>query len=148
MHGERPFLDTNIVVYAFAQNEPRSVLAEQLLLNGGLIAVQTLNEFVFVAQRKLFMSWQDLTLALEALRILFPEPIPLTMEVHEKALRIAERYDFRIHDALLLAAAIGAGCRTFLSEDMRDGQVIEGMRIRNPFRQEPGHAKISRTTRP
>jgi predicted nucleic acid-binding protein len=44
-----------------------------------------------------------------------------------------ERYGYYIYDALVIAAALEASCRTLYSEDMRDGQVIEGLTIRNPF---------------
>ena len=59
----------------------------------------------------------------------------MTIETHETALRIIDRYGFRIYDALIIAAALAAGCTTLLSEDMQDGQVIEGkLTVRNPFR--------------
>jgi len=36
---------------------------------------------------------------------------------------------------VLLATAIEAGCSVFYSEDLHDGQVLEGdLRIENPFR--------------
>jgi predicted nucleic acid-binding protein len=37
-------------------------------------------------------------------------------------------------DALILRAAAQAGCETLLSEDLKHGQVAEGVRIENPFR--------------
>jgi predicted nucleic acid-binding protein len=57
----------------------------------------------------------------------YPSPAPLTVETHDMALRIARRYGYPIHDALQ------SSCTTLYSEDMRDGQVIEGLTIRNPF---------------
>ena len=40
-------------------------------------------------------------------------------------------------DALILASALDAGCNIVCSEDLRDGQVIDGrVTIRNPF--QPG----------
>jgi predicted nucleic acid-binding protein len=36
-------------------------------------------------------------------------------------------------DALLVASALMAGCKLFISEDMQNGRVISGMRIANPF---------------
>jgi len=50
-------------------------------------------------------------------------------------LRIVRRFGFNIFDALLIAAAHEADCTTFYSEDMHDGQVIDGLTIRNPFRE-------------
>ena len=58
----------------------------------------------------------------------------MTIETHEKALRIAERYGVSIYDALIVSAALLANCKTLHSEDMQDGQVIERqLTIRNPF---------------
>jgi predicted nucleic acid-binding protein len=47
---------------------------------------------------------------------------------------IARRYGYQICDSVMIAAALEAGCTTFYSEDMRDGQRIAGLTIRNPFR--------------
>ena len=40
-------------------------------------------------------------------------------------------------DCLLLASALELGCTHFLSEDLQDGQVIEGLTIVNPFAHTP-----------
>ena len=46
---------------------------------------------------------------------------------------IRTRYGFSFYDSLIVAAALEAGCTTLYSEDMQDGQRIEGLTIRNPF---------------
>ncbi len=46
--------------------------------------------------------------------------------MHEVALRIAEKHGYNIYDALVVAAALEAGCSTLYSEDLHDGQTIEG----------------------
>lgn len=53
---------------------------------------------------------------------------------HEMALRNSGRYGYHIYDALVIAAALETRCATLYSAGMRDGQVIEGLRLRNPFR--------------
>jgi predicted nucleic acid-binding protein len=71
---------------------------------------------------------------LAALRILFPQPRPIGTAEHETALAIAHRYSFAFHDSLIIASALEAGCATLWSEDMQDGQMIDGrLTIRNPF---------------
>jgi predicted nucleic acid-binding protein len=55
MKGERTFFDTNVLIYAFAKGDSRTAIAESLLVGGGVFSVQTLNEFVAVAVRKLVM---------------------------------------------------------------------------------------------
>lgn len=128
------FFDTNVLIYALAQNDPRTTQAEQLLLAGGLLSVQVLNEFVSVARRKMSMPWHEVTEALSAIRILCPSPLPLTIETHESALQIAQKYGYGIYDALVIGSALEAGCVTLYSEDLHDCQTINGqMMIRNPF---------------
>jgi predicted nucleic acid-binding protein len=130
----KAFLDTNILIYAVAKDDPRSARAEELLASGGTISVQILNEFVSVARRKLLMPWNEVREALDAFRVLCAPPLPITIETHEAAMDIAEQNGYNIYDSLVIAAALEADCTTLYSEDLRDGQVISGqLTIRNPF---------------
>ena len=130
-----PFLDTNVLVYAALQPDPRSDAARALLRGGGVVSVQVLNEFANVARRELHRTWPEIHRALAAVRALCPVPRPITPATHEAALTLAERTGYAVHDALILASALEAGCDTVCSEGMQDGQVIEGrLTIRNPFR--------------
>ena len=130
----KAFLDTNVLIYAISQNDPRAAKAETLLLAGGIVSVQVLNEFVAVARRKMEMPWHEVREALEAIRVLCPAPVAVSISVHEHALALAEKHGFSIYDALIAAAALEAGCQTLYSEDFQDGQVIEQkLTIRNPF---------------
>lgn len=80
------------------------------------------------------MSWPEISDALAAIRALCPAPVALTLETHEHALRLTSEHGFHIYDALIVAAALDADCRELYSEDMQDGQVIEGrLTVRNPF---------------
>ena len=128
-----PFIDTNVIVYAFGQGDRRKDVARGLLANGGATGVQNLNEFVGVARRKLQMTWEEISDALQAVKTLFPAPVPLTLAVHEAGVRIAAQHGYGIFDALVIAAALENGSRVLYSEDMQDRQVIEGLEIRNPF---------------
>ena len=132
-----PFFDTNVLVYAALQPDPRSDAARALLRGGGVVSVQVLNEFANVARRKLRRTWPEVHQALAAVRALCPAPWPISAATHEAALALAERTGYAVYDALILASALEAGCGTVCSEDMQDGQVIEGrLTIRNPFREE------------
>ncbi|HVT46298.1 MAG TPA: PIN domain-containing protein [Vicinamibacterales bacterium] len=130
----RPCLDTNVLIYSVGKDDPRSEIAEGLLAAGGVISVQALNEFVATARRKLDMSWEEITEALDAIRILCPSPRAVTIETHDAALSIARTYGFHVYDALVVASALAADCETLYTEDLQDGQVIEErLTIRNPF---------------
>ncbi len=133
MSGGEDFFDTNVVLYLLSADIAKADRAEELLALGGTISVQVLNEFVAVASRKLRMPWAEIREVLAQVRAVCAVA-PVTIETHERALRIAERYGFSIYDALIISAALLADCKTLHSEDMKDGQVIERqLTIRNPF---------------
>lgn len=130
----RPFLDTNIVIYAFQQGaDPRTEIARDLLRDGGVISVHVLNEFASVARRKLRMTWQEVSESLSAVRLLCADPRPLTVAPHEAALNLSVRYGYDIYDSLVIASALEAGCEILYSEDMQNDQQIRDLTIRNPF---------------
>ena len=132
---DKVFFDTNVLIYAMAEDDPRTQEAEELFAGGGVVSVQVLNEFVRVALAKMKMPWRDVRDALEVIQIFCPAPLPITLTTHQDALAIAEKCRFGIFDALLVASALAANCTILYTEDMHDGQVIDGrMRIRNPFR--------------
>ena len=132
MNG-KPFLDTNIVVYAFSANDPRSEKAEALVAAGGVISVQVLNEFVNVSRRKFRRDWEEIQKALYALKTLLDPPLPLTIEIHDTAIEIARDYRYRFYDSLIIAAALRAECPFLYSEDLQHGQKIGALMISNPF---------------
>jgi predicted nucleic acid-binding protein len=133
--SDRAFFDSNVLIYAMVSGDSRRERAQQLVAQGGEISVQVLNEFVAVSRRKMRMTWKDVIEALDAVRILFPSPVAITVDTHETALKIAQQYGFGIYDALIAAAALEADCSTLYSEDLQDGQVINGnLTIRSPFR--------------
>lgn len=133
--SDRAFFDTNVLVYVVGQEDRRTKAAEALLAAGGVISVQVLNELANVARKKLGMSWEDIDEALGAIRALCPSPLPITSDLHDAARQIAAKYGFSMYDALIAAAALEGECDTLYSEDMQNGQVLEGrVAIRNPFR--------------
>jgi predicted nucleic acid-binding protein len=129
----RPFLDTNVVVYAFSSNDPRKERAAALLEGGGVISVQVLNEFVNVSRRKQGRGWDEVHDALGVLKVLLDPPQPLTVELHEAAVEIARDCGFSIYDSLIVAAALRAGCPILYSEDLHHGQTIGQLTVQNPF---------------
>ena len=68
------FLDTNVLVYANSHEDYRTARARQLLLDGGMVSVQVLNEFASVARAKLAMTWTEVQEAIEKILILCPKP--------------------------------------------------------------------------
>ena len=130
------FFDTNILVYA-QQNGAKAERARALLAGGGKLSVQVLNEFTAVSRRKLGKDWREIADAIDDVLVLVGPPLALTLELHVAARALAETYRLSFHDALIIAAAIEAGCDTLYSEDMQHGQVIGALRIQSPFVEGP-----------
>ena len=63
-----------------------------------------------------------------------PRVIPVTLEVHQRAIQIARSTGYHFYDSLMLAAAVEGGCTVFYSDDLHHGQAIGSLRIHNPFR--------------
>lgn len=132
MNGGDDFFDTHVVLHLLSAHTAKADRAEQLLARGGTISVQVLNEFVAVASRKLRMPLIEVRDVLAQVRAVCAVE-PMTIETHERALHIAERYGLAFYDALVVSAALLAGCKTLHSEDMQDVQVIERqLTIRDP----------------
>jgi len=131
MSVARPFFDTNVLLYLLSK-DAKADKAEALLAAGGVVSVQVLNEFASVAFRKLKMTWPEIRDILATIRAIC-EVVPVTLEIHETGLVLAERYGLSFYDSLILAAAKHAECRVVYSEDMQDGQSVQTVIIRNPF---------------
>lgn len=131
------FIDTNVLLYIASGDPMKADRAEQVVRDGGTITVQVLNEFANVARRKMRLSWAETRAFLAMIRGLLTVH-PVTIEIHEMGLALAERYLLSIYDAMIAASALHADCTTLWSEDMQDGAVIDGrLSIANPFRR-PG----------
>ena len=109
--------------------------AEAILEAGGVISVQVLNEVVSVCQRKLKMHWDEIDAVLQAVKASM-QVVPLTQATHELAVQLCKRYQLSFYDAHICAAAIIAGSKMVLSEDMQDGMVVDNLVVKNPFNKE------------
>src|SRR5258708_4733700 len=118
MSAGKPFFDTNVLLYLITV-DGKAEKAETLLKTGGVISVQVLNEFASVSSRKYKLAWREVREALAIIRA-GCEVVPLTVQIHEGALAVIEKYGFSFYDSLILAAAAEAKCRTVYSEDMQD----------------------------
>ena len=127
------FADTNIVVYAYGVDPAKIAAAEAIVKASPVISTQVINEFHNVARRKLGLDMAtrhrvaaDL---LQSCRV-----VAIDQAIVTAAMQVEARYQVSYWDALILAAALAAGCDTLYSEDMQDGQVFEGrLTVRNPF---------------
>ena len=134
------FLDTNILVYTFDDSSPekrdraREIVRDALGGGRGVISSQVVQEFINVATRKFVVPMTTPEASLYLDRVLFPLcQVWADERGYADALRIMGDTGYSWYDSLILGAAIRVGAAELLSEDLRDGQVVEGVRIRNPF---------------
>lgn len=129
----RAFFDSNVLVYAFSDDD-RALPARAVLKLGGNVSVQVLNELANVTRRKMRFTWPEVHSALQVIRSRCGPPLPVTDELHRAGLSLSERYMLSIYDGLIVAAALKLDCDLLWSEDMQHGMVIDGkLRIINPF---------------
>ena len=129
----RQFLDSNVVLYLLSDNQTKANCCEEIVEQGGVISVQVLNECVNVMLKKLTMARPEIDEFLAVIKSIC-DIVPLSVEVHEGALELLDRYQLSWYDALIVSAAIESDCETLWSEDMHNGLVVnKTMTIRNPF---------------
>lgn len=127
------FADTNILVYLTSADRRKSDTAERLLDDGLMLSVQVLNELALVLRRKVKLDWEQVHHLLRNVAAV-STVVPITLDIHRRGLMLSEEHNFHIYDAMIVAAALEAGCTTLYSEDMQHGQLIAGrLRILNPF---------------
>jgi predicted nucleic acid-binding protein len=122
-----PFFDTNVVIYALIDDSERTAIAKRAIQAGGIISVQVINELTNTLRRKFRLSWSEIDAHVFHVVSMMDDVRPITAVTSVRAQDIAERHN-------LLASALEAGCRRFISEDMQDGFVVDGLKVENPFR--------------
>jgi predicted nucleic acid-binding protein len=134
------FLDSNVLIYQFDRKAlqkrsiARDIVADALTTNSALISFQGVQETLNVITRKLPIPMAELDVQDVLNNILLPlMRVMPSAALYTDALRIAQRYQFSFYDSMIVAAAQSAGCKRLLTEDMQHGQVIDGLRIVNPF---------------
>ena len=133
--GKR-FIDTNVVLYLYSEDEPDKKRAAAALVRGterAWISTQVLSEMANVLRRKFKLNYPDIAAAIAEVCAGCHVHV-VTSETIAHALTLAERYRHSYFDSLILAAALECGCETLASEDMQNGFVAESsLTIWNPF---------------
>lgn len=133
------FLDSNILVYqASNQDNQKASIAEKLVIDAakgmGAISYQVVQETMNVLLRKNLLPVGDEVAKLYLQNVLAPLcKVQYSPALLLSALEVRSRYQYGFYDSLIIAAALEVGCKVLYSEDLQDGQVIEGLAIKNPF---------------
>lgn len=133
MRGAKSFVDTNVLVYLFSDDEQKRDQARlSLSHNTCLISVQVAMEFCNVCGKRLKMTSNEIKKALRAVRTLC-SVCPVTAATIGRALDVQARYGYSFYDSVMIASAIEHRCQYLFSEDMKHKQTIEGSMIFNIF---------------
>ncbi len=149
------FFDTNVLVYRQDPTEPvkqscAMVLIEDAMEQGVFtLSTQVLQEFYNTMIRRRFMP----AAAAQALCEVWAEhPVAgASAEMVLRAFGLHQRHQFSVWDALIVQAALDAGCTTLYSEDLQHGMRLGSLTIVNPFSGAPAvHEPVApfRLTRP
>ena len=140
MTEDKIFLDTNILVYAYdissgkKHNTARNIVTDLWNSRTGALSVQVLQEF-FVSITKKIPNPLDVKTASDIIRdFLLWEIIDNDGELLLAAMDIQARYLYSFWDSLIIAAAVKSGASVLLTEDLKNGQIIEDVMIKNPFK--------------
>jgi predicted nucleic acid-binding protein len=133
------FVDTNVLVYARDAGQPaKQPVARQWLdhlwaTGSGQLSTQVLTEYYVTVTRKLRPGMAADDARADVRDLLAWKPLATTPEIVLAAWRIEDRFGLSHWDALIVAAAQAGGCRHLLTEDLHDGQDLDGMIVLNPF---------------
>ena len=141
--GDRVFIDTNVLVYAYDRSEPEKqrraleTLDQLVSARAGVISPQVMSEFFVTVTRKIVSplsvtdAYQRLVNYLQIWTV-----AELTGMIVLEAARGARDHQFSFWDAQIWATARLNQIPVVFSEDFDAGSVIEGVRFVNPFDEE------------
>ncbi|HVG10937.1 MAG TPA: PIN domain-containing protein [Thermoanaerobaculia bacterium] len=134
----RCFVDSNVFVYAddrsagAKRDRARELIREVMSARTGVLSLQVLQEYFAVSTRKLGVSAAAARRRIELLSRL--DVVILGVEDVLAAIDLHRLHGFAIWDALVIRAALNAGCRILYSEDLQEGRRINGLEVVNPFK--------------
>jgi predicted nucleic acid-binding protein len=133
------FVDSNVLIYAFdssaghKQASARQLLERLWSAGVGCVSVQVLQEFFVTVTRKVAHPL-PVAQAMERIREFATWKLfsPTANDVLA-AIDLHQRAQLSFWDAMVVQSAAELGCGLLWTEDMNDGQLLRGVRIRNPF---------------
>lgn len=133
---DKVFVDTNVLVYFISAEEGKKINAKEVIFSSQevYISSQVISEFISVCFSKELLGLEEIiTLVndlIEALRFSSVEESTI-----KKALQIKKDSKYSYWDSLIIASALENNCSILYTEDMQDGQVVDGnLSIINPFK--------------
>ncbi len=139
LRGSRPraFIDTNILFYTDDPRNPAKQAAAVELIKvhqrgrTGVVSLQVLQEYFSSITDKLKLAAELAKRRVEFFALL--HVVEPRVDDLLAAIDIHRLHRLSFWDALIIRSAKMAGCSVLLTEDLQHGQVIDGVRVVNPF---------------
>ena len=134
--SDRAFLDTNVIIYLYSEDEAgkRNVAYELVNNTTCVTSTQVMSEASNVWLRKYNLGNDEVSKYLDEIEAVCNEITLIRRKTINQALDMKGRYGYSFYDCLMLASALEANCKIIVTEDMKDGQLVSGaLRIVNPF---------------
>ncbi len=138
------FVDTNVLVYSRDATEPnkraRAIAWLQALWRSGSgrVSFQVLQEYYVTVTTKLRALMPRADARADVRDLLAWRPIGIDERILADAWEVQDRFRLSFWDALIVAFAQASGSDRLLTEDLSDGQALDGLIVVDPFRHEPG----------
>ena len=133
MNANKIFFDTNTLLYLLSTDNHKANWISKNLQQSNVISIQVLNEFTSASLRKIKLTSAELDDFLDLFTSTF-NVRSLDIGTFETGLMVSRRYGYQHYDAMIIAAALQAGCERLYSEDMQHQQIInKRLEIVNPF---------------
>ena len=135
------FLDTNVFIHAIdtspdlkrKRDVARHLIKEHIRNETGVISIQVLQEFYHVSTHKIQVPLSSEG-ALEFLHyVAVLDTVHPELDMIVAGIRLHEKHRVSFWDALIIQAALTAGCTRLLSEDLQHGLEIDRLTVENPF---------------
>jgi len=137
----RIFVDTNIIVYAHDRSSEekheisKAILERLWKERNGVLSTQVLQEFFYIVTQKITPPL-SIPKAKEIIKeLLYWQVIVNDGQTILQAIDLHKKYKYSFWDSLIIQSAIWAKAKMLLTEDLQSGQIIEGVKIVNPFEQ-------------
>jgi predicted nucleic acid-binding protein len=135
--SDKIFIDTNIFIYSLDKHDSekrhkaRSILNHILKKYSGVISTQVMQEFYVAATKK--MHGDPITIKGILNQLLNFEVVSISPELIFSTIDCSILNRISFWDALIIIAAASSKCKEIWTEDLSHDQIIQGIRINNPF---------------
>lgn len=139
MNGNKTFVDTNVIVYAYdttageKHRAAKKVLIDLWRSRRGLVSTQILQELYVTLTRKIPRPLKSAQAAEIIEDMLTWDVVVNDGKSIVQAIALVTQEGLSFWDSLVVVAAVRGGAEILLSEDLQAGRDLAGVRILNPF---------------